>query len=74
MTSIAVTHGLAASTSKGLLRLSEPDASSSMVAARTAQLKEALRQRQEIGVADPPLAQRLAIAPERLSRLSIVKD
>ena len=41
------------------------DASSSVVAARTAQLKEALRQRQEIGVADPLLTQRLAITPER---------
>jgi hypothetical protein len=45
------------------------DASSSVVAARTAQLKEALRQRQEIGVPDPLLARRLAITPERAIKI-----
>ena len=52
-----MTHGRAAAANKGLLKLSEPGGELPH--------GEALRQRQQIGLATSLLAHRLAITPER---------
>ena len=61
-----MTHGLAAA-AHGLLKLSEPGGELPHGAdeAEIAQLNEALRQRQQIGLATGRQAQRFAITPER---------